>query len=182
MLEPVNCKLCLEEEEGSCLSCPASYVQAVCSVSYLYRSTECMPGPGLTGPRREGRGRGVVLSSRHVGLRVAVWVSGASCLTPPVHRMQAWCRVLVDRGHARCRARCIGADHRGARESRFPCSCHIFRGRILKHCTIKCCYLLLFHIPFGGVRPPRGRWVCASVRLPFTRHPFGRGKLPSADP
>ena len=117
MLEPVNCKLCLEEEEGSCLSCPASYVQAVCSVSYLYRSTECMPGPGLTGPRREGRGRGVVLSIRHVGLRVAVWVSGASCLTPPVHRMQAWCRVLVDRGHARCRARCIGADHRGARES-----------------------------------------------------------------
>jgi hypothetical protein len=46
MLEQVNCKLCLEEEEGSCLSRPASYVQAVCSVSYLYRSTECMPGPG----------------------------------------------------------------------------------------------------------------------------------------
>jgi len=48
MLEQVNCELCLEEEEedGSCLSRPASYVQAVCSVSYLYRSTECMPGPG----------------------------------------------------------------------------------------------------------------------------------------
>ena len=46
MLEQVNCKLCLEEEEeeGSCLSRPTSYVQAVC------RSTECMPGPGLTGP------------------------------------------------------------------------------------------------------------------------------------
>ena len=31
------------------------------------------------------------------GLRVAVWVPGASCLTPPV--CTAWCRVLVDPAH-----------------------------------------------------------------------------------
>ena len=49
----LNCKLC-PEEDGSYLSRPASYVQAVCSVSYRACTaccTECMLGPGLTGAR-----------------------------------------------------------------------------------------------------------------------------------
>ena len=114
MLEQVNCELCLEEEEedGSCLSRPTSYVQAMCSVSYLYRSTECMPGPGLTGPRREGRGRGVVLSSRHVGPQGGC--VGVGCLvsdTPGApHGVACSWTAAMQGMHP------IGADHRGARE------------------------------------------------------------------
>jgi len=63
------------------------------------------------------------------GFRVAVWVSGASCLTPPVHRMRRM--VSRARGPRPCRA-CIGADHRGARES-IPPPAHVIplEGRIM---------------------------------------------------
>ncbi len=50
MLEQVNCKLCLEEEDGSCLSRPASYVQPVCSVSYLQKYRMHAGAGALTGP------------------------------------------------------------------------------------------------------------------------------------